>query len=87
MFGRCGLFNYLSIQQLRGYRGQRPQSNFFWATVFYSDFTVYRDIYRLILKIFEDTKDFQHKYKSTLDQDLKQDRPRVYNFAIYGDKK
>ena len=26
VFGLCGLFNYLSIQQLRGYRGQRPQS-------------------------------------------------------------
>ncbi len=26
VFGRCGLFNHLSIQQLRGYRGQSPQS-------------------------------------------------------------
>ncbi len=55
--------------------------------VLYHDLPGYRDLCCLILKIFEDTKDFQHKYKSTLGQALKQDRPRVYNFAIYGDKK
>ncbi len=52
--------------------------------VLYYDFNV---ICCLILKIVEYTKDFPQKYKSILGQELKQDRPRVYNFAIHGDKK
>ncbi len=55
--------------------------------VLYHDLPGYRDLCCLNLKIVEYTKDFPRKYKSTLDQALKQDRPRVYNFAIYGDKK
>ena len=34
---------------------------------------VYRDTYRLILKIFECTKDFLREYKYTLGQDMKRD--------------
>ena len=39
----------------------------------YYDLPVYRDVYRLILKIFEYTKDFSREYKYTLGQDLKRD--------------
>ena len=39
----------------------------------YYDLPVYRDVYRLILKIFEYTKEFSREYKYTLGQDLKRD--------------
>ena len=39
----------------------------------YYDLPVYRDTYRLILKIFECTKDFSKQYKYTLGQDMKRD--------------
>ena len=39
----------------------------------YYDLSVYGDVYRLILKIFEYTKDFSLKYKYTPGQDLKRD--------------
>ena len=39
----------------------------------YYDFPVYRDTYKLILKIFEVTKDFPREYKYTLGQDMKRD--------------
>jgi len=39
----------------------------------YYDLPVYRDTYRLILKIFECTKDFSKEYKYTLGQDMKRD--------------
>ena len=39
----------------------------------YCDLPVYRDTYRLILKIFEYTKDFSREYKYTLGQDMKRD--------------
>jgi hypothetical protein len=39
----------------------------------YYDLPVYRDTYRLILKIFEYTKDFSREYKYTLGQDMKRD--------------
>jgi len=39
----------------------------------YYDLPVYKDVYRLILKIFEYTKDFSREYKYTLGQDLKRD--------------
>jgi 23S rRNA-intervening sequence protein len=39
----------------------------------YYDLPVYRDVYRLILKIFEFTKDFPREYKYSLGQDLKHD--------------
>ena len=39
----------------------------------YYDLPVYRDTYKLILKIFECTKDFPKEYKYTLGQDMKRD--------------
>ena len=39
----------------------------------YYDLPVYRDTYRLILKIFECTIDFSKEYKYTLRQDMKRD--------------
>jgi len=39
----------------------------------YYDLPVYKDVYRLILTIFEYTKDFSREYKYTLGQDLKRD--------------
>ena len=39
----------------------------------YYDLPVYRDTYRLVLKIFEVTKDFPKEYKFTLGQDMKRD--------------
>jgi hypothetical protein len=39
----------------------------------YYDLPVYRDTYPLILKIFEETKDFPKDYKYTLGQDMKRD--------------
>jgi len=37
----------------------------------YYDLPVYRDTYKLILKIFEITIDFPKEYKYTLGQDMK----------------
>jgi len=39
----------------------------------YYDLPVYKDVYRLILRIFEHTRDFPREYKYTLGQDLKRD--------------
>jgi hypothetical protein len=39
----------------------------------YYDLPVYKDVYSLILKIFEYTRDFPREYKYTLGQDLKRD--------------
>ena len=39
----------------------------------YYDLPVYRDTYKLILKIFEYSKDFPKDYKYTLGQDMKRD--------------
>ena len=39
----------------------------------YYDLPVYRDTYRLVLKIFEVTKDFPKEYKYSLGQDMKRD--------------
>ena len=39
----------------------------------YYDLPVYRDTYKLILKIFEVSKDFPKEYKYTLGQELKRD--------------
>ena len=41
--------------------------------VLYTELPVYGDIYQLILKIFEYTKDFPKEYKYTLGQDMKRD--------------
>jgi hypothetical protein len=39
----------------------------------YYDLPVFKDVYQLILKIFDYTKDFPREYKFTLRQDLKRD--------------
>jgi hypothetical protein len=39
----------------------------------YYDLPVFKDVYTLILKIFEYTKDFPHEYKHSLGQDMKRD--------------
>ena len=39
----------------------------------YYDLPVFRDVYRLILKIFEYTQNFPREYKYTLGQDMKRD--------------
>jgi len=39
----------------------------------YYDLKVFKDVYQLILKIFEYTKDFPSEYKYTLGQDMKRD--------------
>ena len=39
----------------------------------YYDLPVYKDVYRLILTVFEYTRDFPREYKYTLGQDLKRD--------------
>lgn len=39
----------------------------------YYDLKVFQDVYQLILKVFEFTKDFPREYKFTLGQDMKQD--------------
>jgi hypothetical protein len=39
----------------------------------YYDLKVFKDVYRLILKIFEYTQSFPREYKYTLGQDMKRD--------------
>ena len=39
----------------------------------YTELTVYRDTYQLILKVFEYSKDFPREYRFTLGQDMKRD--------------
>ena len=39
----------------------------------YYDLKIFQDVYQLILKIFEFTKDFPREYKYTLGQDMKRD--------------
>lgn len=39
----------------------------------YYDLSVFKDVYQLILKIFDYTKDFPREYKYTLGQDLNRD--------------
>ena len=39
----------------------------------YYELPVYRDVYKLILMIFESTKNFSKEYKYTLGQDMKRD--------------
>ena len=39
----------------------------------YYDLRVFKDVYQLILNIFEYTKDFPREYKYTLGQDMKRD--------------
>ncbi len=55
--------------------GDSRRTDDFWEGVLalYYDLPVYQDTYRLILKIFELTKDFPREYKYTLGQDMKRD--------------
>lgn len=39
----------------------------------YYDLKVFQNVYQLILKVFEFTKDFPREYKFTLGQDMKRD--------------
>ena len=39
----------------------------------YYDLPVFKEVYQLVLKIFEYTKDFPKEYKYTLGQDMKRD--------------
>ena len=52
-------------------RGLLPPCPNFLAL--YYDLPVFKDVYKLILKIFEYTKDFPREYKYTLGQDMKRD--------------
>ena len=49
----------------------------------YYDLPVFRDMYKLILKIFEYTKDFPKEYKYTSGQDMKRDGIQLVR-SIYG---
>ena len=52
----------------------------------YYELPVYRDVYKLILMIFECTKDFSKEYKYTLGQDMKRDALQLVR-NIYRAKK
>ena len=52
----------------------------------YYDLPVYRDTYRLILKIFEYTKDFPKDYKYTLGQDMKRDALKLVRSIFRANK-
>jgi len=49
-----------------------PNSKYFIMALYY-DLKVFQDVYLLILKVFEFTKDFSREYKFTLGQDMKRD--------------
>ena len=53
----------------------------------YYDLPVYKDVYRLILAIFEHTKDFPREYKYTLGQDLKRDSIVLVHMTTTADKR
>lgn len=44
----------------------------------YYDLPVFKDVYKLVLKIFDYTKDFPREYKHTLGQDMK----RMYFYKL-----
>jgi len=46
---------------------------------------VFKDVYQLILKIFEYTKDFPREYKYTLGQDMKRDAIVLVRSIYRGD--
>ena len=52
----------------------------------YYDLPVYRDTYKLILKIFECTKDFSKEYKYTLGQDMKRDALKLVRSIFRANK-
>ena len=72
MFAPLGLFNNLTIWQFTcpEYSGQKYKE---YKMALYYELPVYRDVYKLILMIFECTKDFSKEYKYASRQDLKLD--------------
>jgi len=52
----------------------------------YYDLPVFKDVYKLILLIFEYTKDFPKEYKYTLGQDLKRDGISLVRSIYRGNK-
>lgn len=50
-----------------------PPCEIFLIMALYYDLKVFKDVYQLILKIFESTKDFPREYKYTFGQDMKRD--------------
>jgi hypothetical protein len=53
--------------------GLRPIEKIFENMALYYDLNVFKDVYKLILIVFEVTKDFPREYKYTLGQDMKRD--------------
>jgi len=51
----------------------KPPLKKLYTMALYYDLPVFKDVYKLILLIFEYTKDFPKEYKYTLGQDLKRD--------------
>lgn len=70
MFAQLGLFDDLTILDISIPRPFEYQE---YKMAFYYELPVYRDVYKLILMIFECTKDFSKEYKYTLGQDMKRD--------------
>jgi len=56
-----------------GVLGGKPPNKKFLEMALYYDLKVFQDVYQLILKVFEFTKDFPREYKFTLGQDMKRD--------------
>jgi len=48
----------------------------------YYDLKVSKDVYQLILKIFEYTQGFPREYKYTLGQDMKRIRCNLYTMEV-----
>jgi hypothetical protein len=53
--------------------GRKPPIQKIFKMALYYDLKVFQDVYQLILKVFEFTKDFPREYKYTLGQDMKRD--------------
>lgn len=52
----------------------------------YYDLPVFKDVYKLTLKLFEVTKDFPREYKFTLGQDLKRDCINLVRYIYRANK-
>jgi len=58
----------------RGLKSPCSKIFFKWVLMaLYYDLPVFKDVYKLILKIFEYTKDYPREYKYTIGQDMKRD--------------
>jgi len=69
----CVPFGLLTIRQFNNLLRDTVAKRREIFMALYYDLPVYRDTYRLILKIFEYTKEFSKEYKHTLGQDMKRD--------------